>query len=46
MRGAPQPLAHAGARDVVPASDLGDVDAAIDAGDCREDVPHVVGLPG
>lgn len=46
MRGAPQPLAHAGARDVMPASDLGNVDAAIDAGERREDVPRVVGLPG
>ena len=46
MGDAPQPLAHAGARDVVPASDLGDLDALIDAGDRRVDVPRVMGLSG
>jgi hypothetical protein len=46
MRGAPQPLAHAGPRDVMPASDLGDVHPTIDSAQRREDVPRVVGLPG
>jgi hypothetical protein len=46
VRGASQPLAQAGARDVMRARDLGDVVAAIDAGERREDLPCVVGLPG
>jgi hypothetical protein len=46
VRGTPQPLAQAGARDVMRARDLGDVVAAIDAGKRREDLPRVVGLPG
>ena len=45
MRSASDPLAHTSARNVVLASDLGDVDAALDVGDCREDIPCVMGLP-
>ncbi len=45
MRGASDPLAHASARNVVLARDIGDVDAALHVGDCREHVPCIMGLP-
>jgi hypothetical protein len=46
VRGASRPLAHTRARDVVRASNLGDVDTARDVGERGEDVPYIMSLPG
>jgi hypothetical protein len=44
MRGASYPLAHADACHAMRACDLLDVNTAVDARDCREDILYVVGL--